>query len=59
MTDKEMNLRFRLTEMRDEGFTWNEIRKHIDSMEENENEAASERFYTEPGAWDGGFAKNH
>lgn len=28
-------------------------------VEENEAEAAGERHFTEPGAWSGGFARNH
>ena len=28
-------------------------------VEENEAEASGERHFTEPGAWDGGFARNN
>lgn len=28
-------------------------------VEENEAEASGERYFTEPGAWSGGFAKNN
>lgn len=28
-------------------------------VEENEAEASGERHFTEPGAWSGGFARNH
>jgi hypothetical protein len=39
---------------------WNELRKVIDRLEDNDNEAAYER-HTSGGsdAWSGGFADNH
>jgi hypothetical protein len=40
--------------------SWDELRKVIDRLEDNENEAAYER-HTSGGydAWSGGFADNH
>jgi len=38
---------------------YNELRKIISKLEDNENEAAFERSQNEPGAWEGGFAENH
>ena len=48
-----------LRELRDAGYSWDELRKLIDTLEENEAEASGERHFTEPGAWSGGFAKTH
>ena len=48
-----------LQECRDNGAYWKELRELIDTLEENEAEASGERHFTEPGAWSGGFAKNH
>lgn len=39
---------------------WGELRKVIDRLEDNENEAAYERYTSGgPDAWSGGFADNH
>ncbi len=39
---------------------WDELRKMIAILEENEQEAAFERFYSGgPNAWSAGFADNH
>lgn len=39
---------------------WNELRKVIDRLEDNENEAAYERHTSgSADAWSGGFASNH
>ncbi len=37
--------------------SWSELRKVIDQLEENDNEAAAERANGD--AWSGGFAENH
>jgi hypothetical protein len=40
--------------------SWAELRKVIDTLEDNANEAAYERRTSgEPDAWSGGFADNH
>jgi hypothetical protein len=39
---------------------WDELRKVIDRLEDNDNEAAYERHTSGGGdAWSGGFADNH
>lgn len=38
---------------------WDELKKVIAILEDNDNEAAFERYCNEPGAWEGGFADNH
>jgi len=48
-----------LQDCRDAGLSWNDLRKLIDTLEENEAEASGERHFTEPGAWSGGFAPTH
>ena len=48
-----------LQDIRDAGMSWDELRKLINTLEENEAEASGERHFTEPGAWRGGVAKNN
>lgn len=38
---------------------WDELKKVITQLEDNDNEDAFERSCNEPEAWDGGFADNH
>lgn len=39
---------------------WDKLREVIARLEENENEAAAERYYSGGSdAWSGGFAENH
>lgn len=38
---------------------WNELRKVIDQLEQNDNESAGERSQNEPEAFKGGFADNY
>lgn len=38
---------------------WEDLKKVIAKLEENEAEAAWERHCQEPGAWEGGFCSTH